>query len=222
MYQDWKKEYFRYKGFFLNIYQLYKKRQDVRMFLELILTLATTAIFLVFALRPTIITILDLVKEIKAKEETIAQMDTKIQNLKKAQSIIVSEADKINILKSAIPDNPDPVGISRQIEGASYTNNVGLVAISIPQVLLVNEDKSTPIKAKDDKKALPQGASSITLSSGFTGNFESLIPLIVNLENTRRPLKIDSMIITKPKSKDADQSTLGLAISARVSYIEKK
>jgi hypothetical protein len=217
MYQDWRRRYFRYKDFFLNIHQLYKKRQDVKMFLEFALTLATTGIFLVFALKPTVITILDLVKEIKAKEETLAKMDTKIKNLKKAQSIIIQEDSKISILKSAIPDNPDPVGMSRQIEGAAYTNAVNIVGISVAETTLVGEEKAAT--DKKDSMTLPGGASPLTFSAGFSGGFDSLISLISNIESTRRPIKIDSLILTKPKSKDADQNILGLAVTGRAPYL---
>lgn len=214
---SWRSGYSRYKGFFLNIYQLYKKRQDVRMFTELILTLVTSGVFLVFALKPTIITILDLVKEIKAKEETVAQMDTKIQNLKKAQGVISQEQTRINILKSAIPDGPDPVTFSRQMEGVAGTNGTGILGVSLSDMTIVGE----PTAKTKNKDSFPAGAIPLTFSVGFSGSFESLLNLISNAESTRRPMKIDSLIITRPKSKDVDTGILGLAITGRVPYFLK-
>lgn len=215
MQENWRSGYFRYKDLFLNIYQLYKKRQDIRMFTELILTLVTSGIFLVFALKPTILTILDLVKEIKAKEETVAQMDTKIQNLKKAQGVIAQEQNRISILESAIPNEPQPVTFSRQMEGIAGLNNTSIVGVSLSQMTIVGETPSTRSK---NKASFPEDAQPLTFSAGFSGNFESLINVISSAESTRRPIKIDSLIFTRPKSKDANRDVLGLAITGRVPY----
>jgi len=216
MQENWRSGYFRYKDLFLNIYQLYKKRQDVRMFTELILTLVTSGVFLVFALKPTILTILDLVKEIKAKEDTVAQMDTKIQNLKKAQGVITQEQNRISILESAIPDGPEPVAFSRQIEGIAGLNNTGILGVSLSQMTIVGEASTS--KSSKNKDVFPEGAQPLTFSVGFSGNFESLLNLVSSAESTRRPMKIDSLIITRPKSKDGNTDILGLAITGRVPY----
>ena len=64
----WRKEYTRYRGFFLNIAQVTQKRQDVKLFLEIALTISTIVIFTIFALKPTMVTIAEVVKEIKHKD----------------------------------------------------------------------------------------------------------------------------------------------------------
>ena len=58
----WRGQYIRYRGFFLNIVDLYKKRADLRAFLEVILSISTVTIFLLFALKPTMLTIVSFVK----------------------------------------------------------------------------------------------------------------------------------------------------------------
>ena len=81
MNQSWRREYLRYKSYFLNVMGRYKERADVKVYLEILLSLATISVFAIFALRPTILTIAGLLKEIETKKETLAKMDEKISNL---------------------------------------------------------------------------------------------------------------------------------------------
>ena len=45
MKQGWRGQYYRYRGYFLDILNLYKKRSDLRAFVEVILSLSTITIF---------------------------------------------------------------------------------------------------------------------------------------------------------------------------------
>ena len=102
----WRKDYLRYRSYFLNIVGVYKQRKDLRMFLELLLTLVTVSFFAAFALRPTLLTIIELLKEIDTKEETLTKMSTKIQNLQQAQTLFLQEQSRISLLETTIPDTP--------------------------------------------------------------------------------------------------------------------
>jgi len=73
----WKGQYFRYKGFFPKFISLYKQRRDLRAFLELILSLSVIIILSVFALKPTVLTIVSLYKEINSKRDTLALLNQK-------------------------------------------------------------------------------------------------------------------------------------------------
>ena len=65
----WKTDYARYRGYFQNAITAAQKKQDLKMFLEILLTLSTIIIFISLALRPTLITISELVRDIDSKEE---------------------------------------------------------------------------------------------------------------------------------------------------------
>ncbi|MEJ2441504.1 MAG: hypothetical protein P8Y06_01110, partial [Patescibacteria group bacterium] len=91
----WRKDYLRYRSYFLNIVGVYKQRKDLRMFLELLLTLVTVSFFAAFALRPTLLTIIELLKEIDTKEETLTKMSTKIQEIRKKLDKLEKEANEL-------------------------------------------------------------------------------------------------------------------------------
>ena len=213
----WKKEYTRYKGFFLNILELYKKRPVIKVYLELFLTLVTIVLFSLFALRPTILTIVELLNDIETKEEAVAKMDTKIANLQKAQSIHTQELSRIALLDTTIPKSPSPDTFAQQIEGAAATKNSGLVGISIENTKLVGSDEQ--IKIKKDEEVLPHGALGISVSLNFTGDYQSLHDLLSTLEFMRRPIEIMTLNFVKPSTDLFGPDILNLSISGQAPYL---
>ena len=87
----WKKDYLRYKSFFLNVLAIYKQRTDLHLFSEILLSLITILLFGIFAIRPTLLTIAQLVKDIRGKEATLALMDQKINSLNRARAILAEK-----------------------------------------------------------------------------------------------------------------------------------
>ena len=93
MEKGWKRDYSRYKEFFLNIWRVYNTKPSLKIYLELILSLSTVAVFAVFAIKPTVLTIIELNKEISSKEETISKL-LKRKEFKKTPFILETPALK--------------------------------------------------------------------------------------------------------------------------------
>src|SRR3989344_5215636 len=169
---NWRKEYYRYQKYFLNIGFLSHPRQEVRMFIELLLTIITVSIFLFFALRPTVITIIKLNREIADKKNLISQMDQKISNLSQAQTTYNKELPKLKLLDTTIPQTPTPEGFVRQIEGLAAKNGISLNGISSDEISLastLSPDKKTPNKTN----SLPQNVPSYQISITIAGSYEA-------------------------------------------------
>ena len=210
----WRNSYLRYKTYFLNISSQYSKREDVRAYLELLLSLATVSIFAIFAIRPTLITIAQLFKEIEAKKATVAQLDQKINDLSSAQKIYDEEKNNIALLEIAVPKNPNPDSLVLQMEGAIGQNNVEVLAINVGGATLLG----TPKEAATTKTApLPEGASSLGLSLSFSSDYPALASLISDLERLRRPVKIDNLNISS--SVTAEGQELILVVNGRTPYL---
>jgi hypothetical protein len=215
----WRKEYSRYRGFFLNVIDAYKSKRDLMMFFEILLSFSTIALFSVFAIKPTAITILDLVKEISAREETVAKMDAKLTNLKMAQQNYSKEAERIQLLDSAIPLRPAPETFVRQIQGVSASDAVNLKSASVDEVTLLGDAKA---KIKKTEESLPTGAEGISIYLDFNSNFESLNTLLSDLEYLRRPIKIDSLKITKQKGEEFANDMLDLTLSGQAPFVREE
>src|SRR3989344_2584626 len=94
----WRQDSGVYRKYLQNIVVLYQSRQDIQIFTEMLLSLGTIIIFGLFAIKPTLVTIAELITEQRAKNETIAIMDQKINNLVEAQTLFETEKDRLATL----------------------------------------------------------------------------------------------------------------------------
>lgn len=211
----WRGQYYRYKDFFLNIVSLYKQRKDLRVFLELILSLSTMIIFIVFALKPTILTIVSLYKEINEKRSTLSSLNQKITDLQAANAIFNQSQNFIPDVDAAIFGSPEPDTVSKQILGLASKNGVSLLGISIGQTIIIG--KGTVAKATSEVKPLPESAQSMPVSISIRGNYSNLLSFVKDLENLRIPVKIDSLSISSSQTQEG--SIIVGVITARVPYL---
>jgi hypothetical protein len=214
----WRGQYARYKDFYLNVLSLYKKRADLRMFLEVMLSLATVIIFSLFALRPTVITIISLVKEIDEKEAVVAALDQKISDLQVARNVYSQELPNIPVIEDAIPTSPSPDIIVRQIEGLSSKNSVQVLGVSVGELTLVGKEVSK--NKNNDLKPLPAGTKEMTISIGVTGTFQNLNAVVKDIENLRIPIKVDILGVNA-SSTEAGRIIVAV-ISGRIPFLENE
>lgn len=213
----WRKQYSRYKRYFLDIYRVYNQKPDVKMFLEILLTLGVVSFFGAFALRPTILTIIDLNKQIQTKEETLETMETKIQNLSLAQELYAQEINSISLLDTALPERPSPELFIRQLETLAQQSQVAVLGESVNEVILVGE-KKVKIKKTDDDNPLPGEAEGVSFSISVSGSYTGLSSFLENVLNLRHSAKLDSVSINASQT---DQGrVLVLVVSGRIPFIK--
>lgn len=214
----WRGSYLRYKEFFLDITALYKQRADLRAFLEIILSISTIVLFLLFAFKPTVLTIISLLQEIKEKETTVGLLDTKINALEKAAIIFDQNQNAIPDIDIAIANNPQPNIITQQTEGLAFKNGVTIVGLSIGQTTLLG--KVAVKKVSSETSPLPGNANPMPISISVKGNYPNLFSFIADFENLKIISKIDSIGIT---ASNTDKGRVIVAvISGRLPYIGQK
>lgn len=212
----WRKQYLRYKEYFMDIVSLYNRRQDLRIFLELLLTLGAIIFFAVVALRPTALTISQLLTDIKTKEELVSKLDQKIVNIQKARQVYDQESQRVLMAKDAVPNGPTPESLSRQIEGLAQRNGDTILGFSVQEVILVGKEGA--LSTEESKKALPGGSLGLSFSVSVTGSYQGLTTFLDNLENIRRPIKIDTLSLTANNSESGQK--IILLVTGRVPYIK--
>lgn len=214
----WKNQYSRYKDFFLNFYGSYRKRAEVKMFIEILLSISVSAFFVFFALRPTIVTILELVKTIQEKEKTVETMEQKLDNLELARNIYDQNADSIALLNRVLPEVPEPEVLSRQLQGIAGQNSLEVSSLTIEELTL--HGNSVP-QTSDDVSALPPKANPITFKLNLKTSSFSFIPsLLTNLENLRTPIRLDNFLISAAETEGVLDFVL--AIGGRGTYLSKE
>jgi hypothetical protein len=213
---SWRKEYVRYRSFFMNIYRVYTSRRDLKMFIEIILSLFTISFFTFVALKPTALTITQLLEDIKLKESTVAKLDEKIVNIKEAQRIFTQEGSRLDILDQALPDSPTPETFTRQVEGIARLHGVKINNLVIDEVVLIGKSKF--VQTQTDLENLPEGAEGAIFSLNLLGGYESLSSFLGDLENLRRPTKIDHVIINIAEV-DGER-LLTMSVTGRMPYLK--
>jgi Tfp pilus assembly protein PilO len=214
----WRQRYASSRNLLKKTIQTYNKRPDLKAYLELFLSLATITIFGVFAIRPTIITIGKLIIEVKAKEETVTTMNQKIENLKGAQEIYNKNIDKIEVAKMAVPDEPLPHLLDRQIEAAAADTSVDLTSLSISGVDLLGVTNTQTVQETISGLS---NENTLTFSISAKGNFDSLASFIRELENLRRPIRLNEVGLGKSASQ-GNENILQLTLNKlSLPYLKK-
>lgn len=216
----WRGNYLRYKSYFLNMMGRYKERTDIRVYAEILLSLATVSIFTVFALRPTLLTIAELIREIESKRQTLEKMESKIENLSSAQTLYDRERSRINILLTSIPDKPNPEIFARQIEGLSERHGSEILEITAGEAVITGKEPQSTDKKSEILKSFPEESNKVSVSATYGTSLDRYIALsnlIGDFEKSRRPAKID-MIRLETGTTEEDELILKLIIEARLPY----
>jgi len=216
----WRKNYLRYKSYFLNITQSYEERTDVKVYLEILLSLVTISVFTIFALRPTLLTITKLLKEIETKKQTLTQINKKLQDVYSAQNVYDQNINHIRLLESAIPTNPSLDEAVRQIEGLLGVHEVEMTSLSMGKATLLGKETIN----RPGKESLPENAHGLSFTLGLSAsveNYPQIYNYLSNLEGLRRPVYVDLLTVSSTKLQGEDETSLLFILDARLPYIEK-
>lgn len=218
MANSWKGNYMRYKDFFLNVLRIYYSKPNIKIYLELMLSLSTVIVFSIFAIKPTVLTIIELNKEINSKEETVTRIEQKLINLQKANDILQSEAERLVIIDKSIPDSANLEDLILETEKLATKNSLQILNLSISDVIITRDDESKKKKIEELEK-LPLDADELPFVTSLTGSYQNMTLLLSDIENSLRPVKIDSIAINS--SKTEEDKILVLTISGRLPYLMK-
>ena len=206
---DWKGG--QYQRYLLNISALYKQRPDLKAYLELLLSIGAIAMFIVFAIKPTLITIADLLTKINSEQQTSTALDTKLKNLGTALTIFTEQKPNIDVLNTSVPTGPDVASYIRQIEGVVKKNSGSVTTISVDQVNLIAP--STIASASADTSS----PKTINISLSVSGTYQNLFGLLQDLENLRRPETLNKLDFNIVQTSD-NSKTLNLTLSSQSPY----
>jgi Tfp pilus assembly protein PilO len=190
-----------YQKYLLDIMALYKQRDDVKAYLELLLSLFAIGLFIIFAIKPTLVTIGDLFTKINVLQDTSDKLDTKIKNLGTAQTLFNNNKDTIKLLDTSVPVNPNLSGYIRQLEGISQKHNLTVISMSVGELDLIAASTSATPKAM---------ATTISVSGSYT----DLENFIKDVENLRQPAILSKVDFTN------QSSILNLTITPQAPYVQ--
>lgn len=201
-----------YSRYFVNFKHLYQKREIV-IYTGLILSFFTIAFFGLFALRPTIITIAALVKEIGEKKEIDRKLDAKLVALRQAQQNYSAVANDRFLVDDALPEETRLSQLVYQLEGLSQQAGVEISSLNFEKVTLLGQPS-----LRKSTKAL--GPKEVSFSLTATGDYANLSSLLRTLDEIRRLIKVDSFSFNK--SEKEGTALLRLTITGQAYFFSEK
>ena len=210
---NYREQYARYTRYFQNLKQLYDKKPEVRASLELLLTLLTVSFFAIFAIRPTLNTISELISSIKSQEEISEKLDTKIAQLNQAKNSWNKEEKRFFLLDQSLPIESEPNNYLRQLEALTSKYGLTFTALNVEEVLLFGRETTTPEDLKNSSK-------NVRVSFSVSGQYQPLASYLEELESLRRIIKISSVSFGAGKGKQT--GSLVLTITGDLPYYPKQ
>lgn len=189
------------------------ENQKFLKYLEVGGTFALIAIFLFFAIMPTMTTIFSLLGEIKSKEIYIQKVNTKINNIIKAQDIYAQVQEKYSLIEDSFPSQP------QYYNGAS---NLATIfrdsSLDISQVNFSLNDDSN----KDTNKDTNFGSYQVNISG--EGQYSDILNTIKNMLNNRRLINTSSIQINQIETdkNETGSSKIKINISNDLYYLPNK
>lgn len=207
-----------YRRYFRQLVASYENTPAVRMSLNLILTFFAISFFAIFALRPTLNTISELVSNIRSQEEIKTKLGQKIKDLSAAQTVWSREQKRLELISQALPEKPQPDAYIKQIEGIAKRRSLGINFLKVDEVALRGElEKQTQQKTKAENLKI----ETLGVSVSVTGNYSSLLGFLEDLEKLRRVGEPTSVSFTATKSLSPGQTTLSLTTVNEVPFYKE-
>lgn len=200
---NYKLEYTRYRHYYHRLWQYYQK-PATRVSTALLLTIFTIIFFAAFAIRPTLVTVAELLRKINDQEQVLDKMKQKSAALATAQQEYMAAQDRLDKLALALPSNEALPALITYIEASAAYHQLAYDTVSYGDV-----DFLPPGQPK------PSGANSRDISLSVAGSYEAINNFLTDIVRIPRFVTVTSATLSPPKEsdvslKDAVQLTLNL------------
>lgn len=195
----------------------YYRMPAVQVSLTLVLSLFVMAIFIVFALRPTIVTIVTLKKTIAESEKIRQQLSVKMTNLQKASVQFELLKPILPMLNSTIPNNGAEYSpLTTAIEILARQTGTQLESESLGPTLLFSRIISPFIPSKD------QSVVELPFTARVIGSYPNISAFLAKLLSMERIIIIESVTITREIGSKEENTNVALNISGSAYYLADK
>jgi Tfp pilus assembly protein PilO len=179
------------------------KRPVARVSLELFLSVLAVIFFAIFAIKPTLSTMVDLVKEIQDKQKLLSQMNDKIASMSTAQQQYTQYSNQFSLLDEALPKEPMLLNALQIIEKVASENALVVQDISVSD--LPSETEEVNIGNAERK--------TLTFNVTVAGDYLSLRQFVETLMTSRRVFLIEQVVFGASNSRDTQYLVAKLRIN---------
>lgn len=169
----------------------YLSQERSQKFFAIVLTLLALSLFGLFAINPTISTILKLKKEVSDSEFIYKELETKIKNLSILRTQYANLQNDLPIIIDAISTVPNVHLLFAQIQGAAQKSNIKLSKLQNFEVEILKNNKAPGKKYY-----------SYSFTIVGSGPFENISEFVSTITNMRRIVNIDIFSISNTASQN--------------------
>jgi Tfp pilus assembly protein PilO len=193
----------RYRAYLKLLPDMHNER--VQQYMMLSFTLAALSFFGIFAINPTLTTVVDLKKQIEDDKYIVLQLNTKLANI----STLINKYDllaaDLPYVYAAFPQSPQVSPFLGKVYALTQRDNLSVRLLHAYQVEL-----SPPAKA-------PLGSSSFVFSLEAVGTYDNMIQFALDLVHLDRVVTVELFSV----SKDAKQEELTLNLRGREYFMKE-
>ncbi|MDP2637480.1 MAG: type 4a pilus biogenesis protein PilO [Candidatus Levybacteria bacterium] len=171
----------------------YLNQERSEKFIGIALTLIALSLFGLFAISPTISTILKLQKEFSDSQIVYNELDSKIKNLSLLRQEYSGIQNDLPIVTDAIPNIPNTHILLAQIQGAAQQSNVNINKLQNFEVEII----------KNSEGAERKPYYSFSFSAAGEGSFENINNFVSTIANMQRVIDVEVFTISNTSIKNS-------------------
>lgn len=184
-----------------------------RVSLELFLTIGTVLFFALFAIRPTLLTMSDLIKELEEKRQLDTQLSEKIASLSSAQAQYLQLEPRLGVLDEAIPLQPQFYETLVMVEKSASDNNIVIMSMTLQTI---------PPEAPSTQPLTLQKKQFLSFSVTVEGSYEEIKDFVNQLQSWRRLFTVENIIFTVREERSQRKLEANMTIYAYYYGIDPK
>ena len=207
---DWRTGLNRYR-YYLGDLRKIGQRKDISLWTSFILTFFTIAFFGFFAIRPTLIIIAELTRDIKDKEELNTQLKKKISSLVAAQAEYSANQERFYLVNQALPQFADFSSLLYGLEKEVSFSGVKILSFSVGKINIFGEER----------KKTTQKVPSFEFQVSLEGDYPNLLNFLKSVENFRESISLNLVSFNKAKKTSEEEPKLILTISGEMNFFPK-
>ena len=183
------------------------KMPIVKSYGGIIVNLITLAVFILFAIKPTVETILVLQKKLEDSNQVLTKITEKSENLSRAKKNY-SEIDSLIKLKiqTAVPTSVSLKTLTGSLEDIAFRNEASISALQI-QPITIQYLNTLPTSRK---------LKELLFTYNVEGSYTNLVNILKDIQITIRVISIDGLILNKTES----SSNLLMSVTGKAYYLE--
>lgn len=178
----------------------------IKTYGSVIFTLVAVTIFVVFAIKPTVETIIILQKKLADSNQIVNKVNQKAQRLSQGKENYQNLDQNIkNKIQSSIPDTVELKSVIQILEQSAKANQASISALQIQPLVLETKQENTV-----------GSLAEVAFTFNVEGAYKNLIALLQDLKTTSRLISINRLTLNKV----GEEKTLIMSISGKAYYLK--